>query len=37
VGYIAAHAAETMKPGGFSAERAWQSRWLAERLGVATI
>jgi hypothetical protein len=37
VGYMAAHAAEAMKPGGFSAERAWQSRWLAERLGVATI
>ena len=34
VGYIAAHAAEAMAPGGFVAERRWQSRWLADRLGV---
>ncbi len=37
VGYMAAHAAEAMRPGGFTAEREWQSRWLAERLGVSTI
>jgi hypothetical protein len=37
VGYMAAHAAEAMRPGGFSAEREWQSRWLAERLGVSAI
>lgn len=37
VGYMAAYAAEAMRPGGFTAERAWQSRWLAERLGVSTI
>jgi hypothetical protein len=37
VGYMAAHAAEAIRAGGFTAERAWQSRWLAERLGVATI
>ena len=37
VGYMAAHAAEATAPGGFAAERAWQSRWLAERLGVARI
>jgi hypothetical protein len=37
VGYMAAHAAEAMSPGGFTAEREWQSRWLAERLGVSTI
>lgn len=35
VGYMAAHAAEAMRPGGFAAERAWQSRWLAERLGLS--
>ena len=34
VGYIAAHAAEAMAPGGFAAERRWQSRWLAARLGI---
>jgi hypothetical protein len=34
VGYMAAHAAEAMTPGGFAAERRWQSRWLADRLGV---
>ena len=34
VGYIAAHAAEAMAPGGFAAERRWQSRWLADRLGI---
>jgi hypothetical protein len=37
VGYMAAHAAEAAAPGGFAAERVWQSRWLAERLGVARI
>jgi hypothetical protein len=31
---MAAHAAEAMAPGGFPAERRWQSRWLADRLGV---
>jgi len=36
VGYIAAHAAEAMAPGGFAVERRWQSRWLADRLGVTT-
>jgi hypothetical protein len=35
VAYIAAHAAEARAPGSFDAERGWQSRWLAERLGVA--
>jgi hypothetical protein len=34
VGYIAAHTAEVMEPGGFTAERRWQSRWLADRLGL---
>jgi hypothetical protein len=34
VGYVAAHAAEAMAPGGFVAERRWQSRWLADRLGL---
>jgi hypothetical protein len=34
VGYVAAHAAEAMTPGGFVAERRWQSHWLAVRLGV---
>ena len=34
VGYMAAHAAEAMAPGGFAVERRWQSRWLADRLGV---
>jgi hypothetical protein len=36
VAYIAAHAAEARSPGGFDAERSWQSLWLAERLGVAS-
>ena len=36
VGYMAARAAEAMTPGRFAAERRWQSRWLADRLGVAT-
>jgi hypothetical protein len=36
VGYMAAHAAEAMAPGGFAVERRWQSRWLADRLGVST-
>jgi hypothetical protein len=34
VGYVAAHAAEVIEPGGFAAERRWQSRWLADRLGL---
>jgi hypothetical protein len=34
IGYMAAHAAEAMSPGGFAAERRWQSRWLAARLAV---
>jgi hypothetical protein len=37
VGYMAAHAAEAMTPGGFAAERRWQSDWLAGRLGVRAI
>jgi hypothetical protein len=37
VAYIAAHAAEAGSPGGFDAERLWQSRWLAERLGLETL
>ena len=37
VGYMAAHAAEATAPGGFAAERVWQSRWLAERLGLADL
>jgi hypothetical protein len=33
--YIAAHAALRLDgPAGYTAERAWQSRWLAERLGL---
>jgi hypothetical protein len=36
-GYIAAHAAEAARPGGFAEERLWQSRWLADRLGVSEI
>ena len=33
--YIAAHAAMRLDgAGGYAAERAWQSRWLAERLGL---
>jgi hypothetical protein len=35
VGYMAAHAAEATTPGGFATERVWQSRWLADRLGVS--
>ncbi len=34
VAYIAAHAAEARSPGAFDAERLWQSRWLAQRVGV---
>jgi hypothetical protein len=37
VGYMAAHAAEATTPGGFATERVWQSRWLAERLGISTL
>jgi hypothetical protein len=37
VAYMAAHAAEQAAPGGYDAERLWQSRWLAERLGVASL
>jgi hypothetical protein len=37
VAYMAAHAAEARSPGGFDAERLWQSRWLAKRLGVQPI
>jgi hypothetical protein len=36
VAYMAAHAAEAQSPGGYESERLWQSRWLAERLGVAS-
>jgi hypothetical protein len=36
VGYMAAHAAEAARPGGFATERRWQSQWLATRLGVRT-
>jgi hypothetical protein len=33
--YIAAHAAGRLDgPAGYAAERAWQSRWLVERLGL---
>jgi hypothetical protein len=33
--YIAAHAAMRLDgPAGYAAERGWQSRWLAERLGL---
>ena len=33
--YIAAHAAMRLDGAeGYSAERAWQSRWLADRLGL---
>jgi hypothetical protein len=33
--YIAAHAAKRLDgPAGYDAERAWQSRWLTERLGL---
>jgi hypothetical protein len=34
VAYMARHAAEATTPGGFEAEKEWQSRWLAERLGL---
>ena len=37
VGYMAAHAAEALREGGFADERRWQSLWLADRLGVAAI
>jgi hypothetical protein len=37
VAYMAAHAAEQSAPGGYEDERLWQSRWLAERLGVASL
>ena len=36
VAYMAAHAAEAITPGGFAAERRWQSQWLAERLRLGT-
>jgi hypothetical protein len=32
--YMAAHSAEAASPGGYAAERAWQARWLADRLGL---
>jgi hypothetical protein len=32
VAFVAAHAASLAAPGGYEAERAWQSRWLADRL-----
>jgi len=33
--YIAAHAARRLDgPGGYAAERSWQSRWLVQRLGL---
>lgn len=35
VSYMAAHAAEAAAPGGYAAEREWQARWLADRLGLA--
>jgi hypothetical protein len=34
VAFIARHAAEEAEPGGWAAERAWQSGLLAERLGL---
>ena len=37
VGYMAAHAAEATTPGGFVAERRWQSLWLADRLVVSDL
>jgi hypothetical protein len=37
VAYMAAHASEEAAPGGYDAERLWQSRWLAARLGVASL
>jgi hypothetical protein len=36
VGYMAAHAAQAAAPGGFAAERRWQSGWLVDRLGIHT-
>jgi hypothetical protein len=37
-GYIAAHAAMRIDgTAGYAAERAWQSRWLTERLGLTAI
>jgi hypothetical protein len=36
--YIAAHAALRVDgPAGYAAERAWQSRWLVERLGLTEV
>lgn len=32
--YGAAHAVDESEPGMFKSERAWQARWLAERLGL---
>jgi hypothetical protein len=32
--YGAAHALDESEPGTFKSERAWQARWLAERLGL---
>lgn len=32
--YGAAHALDESEPGAFKSERAWQGRWLAERLGL---
>lgn len=32
--YAAAHAVDESEPGTFKSERAWQARWLAERLGL---
>jgi hypothetical protein len=32
--YGAAHAVDESDPGAFKSERAWQARWLAERLGL---
>jgi hypothetical protein len=32
--YGAAHAVDESEPGAFTSERAWQARWLAERLGL---
>jgi hypothetical protein len=34
VAYMARHAAEATTLGGFETEKEWQSRWLAERLGL---
>lgn len=35
VAYMAAHAAEAAAPDAYAAERKWQARWLADRLGLA--